>query len=139
MTGKPISYIIHSQSRPHYYSNEGRISLTFLDGDRPNIANVIVHAHQLGSLKFPKGFNISIGKTAKKLEPPGKELSLKWIIEIAGTFAGISLFGVVDRKRLVLDVGDSTNFTLALIENLYETDTKISKDTNVNVLREFHT
>jgi hypothetical protein len=83
---------------------------------------VIVHAHQLGSLIFPKSFNIGIRKTAKKLEPPGKELSLIWIIEIASTFAGISLLGVVDRKRLVLDVGDSTNFTLALVENLLGTD-----------------
>lgn len=116
------------------------ISITFLDGDWSNIPNVIVHAHQLGSLIFPKGFNVGIRKTAEKLEPPGKELSLIWIIEIAGTFAGISLLGVVDRKRLVLDGGDSTNFTLALVENLLGTDTEISRYPNLNeVLKEFYT
>lgn len=101
---------------------------------------MIVHAHQLGSLIFPEGFNIGIRKTAEKLEPPGKELSLIWVIEIAGTFAGISLLGVVDRKRLVLDVGDGTNFTLASVKNLIGTDTGISKNINLNgVLKKLHT
>ena len=83
---------------PVTFSIGGTIIITFLDGDRSNIANVIVHAHQLGSLKFPKGFNVGIRKAAKKLEPPGKELSLIRIIKIAGTFADISLLRVVDRK-----------------------------------------
>lgn len=89
---------------------------------------MIVHAHQFGSLVLPKSLNIGVGETTKKLKPPGEKLSLVWIIEIAiSTLAGISLLGVVDGKRLILDIDDSANFTGALIKYLFKQEMYVSK------------